>query len=308
MSSRPAPLLAALAAVALAASACAARTAGSGPSPTPPPSTVTRSVPELQLDVLTAVGGRLAYCDPDLYPVARGTSVEAAQARFPAIEQDASAFQAILAREHLQAGQQFTPQELVLINDDYKQMQAIRLQPQGDGYTFTVLVPRSGSPAETERVEGTISRSGQVDIRSRTPGGRIACPICLAEGVVIATPAGPVPIQDITVGMSVWSVDLTGRRFAAVVVATGSSAAPIGHEVVSLRLADGRSVTVSPGHPTTDGRTVGSLRPGDRFDGSVVEAARLVAYRGTATFDLLPSGPTGAYFADGILLASTLAG
>ena len=33
----------------------------------------------------------------------------------------------------------------------------------------------------------------------------------------------------------------------------------------------------------------------------------LVTYEGRATFDLLPSGPTGDYFADGVLLGSTLA-
>jgi hypothetical protein len=82
--------------------------------------------------------------------------------------------------------------------------------------------------------------------------------------------------------------------------------APAGHEVVRLALADGRVVVVSPGHPTADGRTVGRLRTGDRYDGSVVASATLLPYAGARTYDLLPSGPTGTYFADGILLGSTL--
>jgi hypothetical protein len=33
----------------------------------------------------------------------------------------------------------------------------------------------------------------------------------------------------------------------------------------------------------------------------------LIPYTNGSTYDLLPSGPTGTYFADGILLRSTLA-
>jgi hypothetical protein len=45
-----------------------------------------------------------------------------------------------------------------------------------------------------------------------------------------------------------------------------------------------------------------------RFDGSTVVSARRIAYRGGFTYDLLPSGPTGTYFANGVLLGSTLSG
>jgi len=37
-----------------------------------------------------------------------------------------------------------------------------------------------------------------------------------------------------------------------------------------------------------------------------VASADRVAYPGGATFDLLPSGSTGNYWANGVLLASTL--
>src|SRR5229473_1907454 len=75
------------------------------PSPTPTltPTGSVRSLPALQLAVLVAVGGHLDYCDPDLYPVGRGTPLENAQARFPTIEADRAAFQAILQHEHLSA-------------------------------------------------------------------------------------------------------------------------------------------------------------------------------------------------------------
>jgi hypothetical protein len=107
------------------------------------------------------------------------------------------------------------------------------------------------------------------------------------------------------VGMPIWTTDLRGQRITGVVLETGHMQAPLGHEVVRLSLADGRTLTVSPGHPTADGRTVGVLRPGDRYDGTLVARATLIPYAGV-TWDLLPSGPTGTYFVNGVLLGSTL--
>lgn len=77
---------------------------------------------------------------------------------------------------------------------------------------------------------------------------------------------------------------------------------------IHLVLADGRSVTASPGHPLADGRLLGDLRPGDVVDGSQVARADLVPYAGEATFDIVVSGATGTYFIDGIALGSTLPG
>jgi hypothetical protein len=81
---------------------------------------------------------------------------------------------------------------------------------------------------------------------------------------------------------------------------------PARHEVVRLALSDGRVVLVSPGHRLTDGRAVGTLREGDAVDGAIVVAVERVAYGAGATFDVLPAGSTGAYWANGVLLASTL--
>lgn len=277
--------------------ACAKQSAPSGPP---------KSLPALKLAVLKAVGGKIDYCDPDVYPIARGSQLDAAKARFPTIEADTAAFQAILDYEHLTPGQHFTDAQLIAINDDYKQMQAIQLQPDGNGYRFEVLVPQANSPTTNESVTGTVSRSGSVDIAHRGPGKALACPICLAGGVRISTPFGEVPVQDIRPGMAVWTTDLHGRRVLAVVVKTGQMQAPLGHEVIRLALADGRTVEASPGHPTADGRTVGELKPSDSFDGSRVVSAKPIGYSGAATYDLLPSGPTGTYFANGVLLGSTL--
>jgi hypothetical protein len=76
--------------------------------------------------------------------------------------------------------------------------------------------------------------------------------------------------------------------------------------VVHLVLADGRSLRASPSHPLADGRPLGALAPGDSVDGSTVVSAAREPYNGGETYDLLPSGPTGAYWADNILVGTTL--
>jgi len=285
--------------------ACAGSPRG-GPPPSSSPGPA-KTLPQLKLAVLAAVGGRIDYCDPDAYPVPHGTPEENARARFEMIERDRAAFAAILEYEHLSADQQFTDDQLIAISDDYKQMQVIQLQPSGDGYRFSFLVPKSGSQTGNEMVSGSVSRSGAVETEDRKPGTKPNCPICLAAGVLIATPFGDVPVQDVTVGMPIWTVDFQGRRILGVVLETGRTHAPLGHRVVRITLKDGRSVLASPGHPTADGRTVGELRAGDRLDGSQVIAATRIPYSSGMTYDVLASGPTGAYFANGILLGTTLA-
>jgi hypothetical protein len=108
------------------------------------------------------------------------------------------------------------------------------------------------------------------------------------------------------VGDVVWTLDALGARVALPLIEIGSTPDPATHRVVQLRLSDGRAVDVSPGHPTADGRKVGDLAPGENYDGAVVASAELTAYTGGATFDVLPAGGTGMYWANGVLLRSTI--
>jgi hypothetical protein len=132
------------------------------------------------------------------------------------------------------------------------------------------------------------------------------CPICLAADTLIATPNGDVRVTDIRPGMVVWTAGGDGSRIAAPVVEVGSIAVPAGHMMVHVRLADGRELLASPGHRTGDGRPLGSLAGSDMLDGSKITLWELLPYGGQRTYDLLPAGPTGTYWADGILLSSTL--
>lgn len=141
------------------------------------------------------------------------------------------------------------------------------------------------------------------EVTAREQGG---CPRCLPPDAVIATPAGDVAVHDLVAGALVWSLDDQGRRVAVPVVRVGSVATPPSHELVVVELSDGRTVRASAGHPTADGRTVGALAPGDTLDGARVIAVGHRLHDARATFDLLPASSTRAYWADGVLLTSTL--
>jgi len=132
------------------------------------------------------------------------------------------------------------------------------------------------------------------------------CPICLAGGTLIDTPSGSVPVKDLQVGMPVWTTDKTGQRVSGVITKTSKVPVPPTHQMVHLVLNDDRELFVSPGHPTTDGRTVGDLILDDLYDGASVVSIERVSYSDGATYDLLPSGETGFYWANGVLLGSTL--
>lgn len=132
------------------------------------------------------------------------------------------------------------------------------------------------------------------------------CPICLAKNTLIDTPQGAIPVQEIKKGEFVWTVTKLGRRVLGTVVETSNTFVPPDHKVIKLVLSDGRMLFVSPGHPTVDGRTAADLAPGALYDGARVVSSDLILYNNEATYDLLPSGETGFYFANGILLGSTL--
>jgi hypothetical protein len=130
--------------------------------------------------------------------------------------------------------------------------------------------------------------------------------ICLAASDGIATPKGPVLVSQLRPGMVVWTLDANSHRVPMPVLLVNHLSALPGQRILRLSLADGRVVEASAGHPTVDGRHVGNLQPGDVLDGTLISAVESLAYAGD-TWDLLPAGPTGAYWANDVLLGSTLA-
>jgi hypothetical protein len=260
---------------------------------------------QLKFAVMDAVG-RPIYCDPDYFPIARLGGEEAnAVARYPEIKADTEAYAAILAHEHLPSGD-LTDQQKLVVYRAWKLLRAVALTKNGDQYAFGYRVQSQTGSAAYEMVVGTVRVDGVVAISSRSATGAPNCPICLAASTMIATPSGPVRVSDVRIGTVVWTQAADGSRVTAPVVEVGSMEAPAGHLMVRLVLADGRELLVSPGHKTADGRPLGSLHAGDAIDGSTVMQWELVPYAGGRTYDLLPAGATGHYWANGILLASTL--
>lgn len=131
-------------------------------------------------------------------------------------------------------------------------------------------------------------------------------PICLSGETHIATPNGDILVKNMKGGEVVWSINAKGEKIAAPVLVASHTQARTDHHVVHLVLTDGRELFVSPGHPVADGRTAGSLKAGDRLDGSMITTADLVPYHELYTYDILPDSDTGMYIANGILLQSTL--
>jgi hypothetical protein len=263
------------------------------------------SVAELKYRIIDVLG-RLAFCDPDAFPVRRDDEGELARQHLVEIRADGATFAAIAAHLGLDpAAATYTADQQLAIYGAWKELRVLQLDPDGDRYRFDILVGPAATGAYTQIV-GTITSAGAIEVQQRAPAGPPNCPICLARGTLIDTPDGAVAVEALRPGMAVWSVDRAGRRLAGVVLRVGSAAVPPTHRVVNLALADGRWLTVSPGHPLPDGRRLGDLRPGDTLDGSLVVRADLLPYDQPSTFDLLPSGGTGFYWAGGILVASTL--
>jgi hypothetical protein len=261
------------------------------------------SAAELKYRVFDEVG-RPWYCDPDFYPIARADEKDLAMQRFPEIEEDVPTYQAILRHNGLAAAT--TDDQKLVVYRDWKQLNALRLDPVSDTiYGFTVRTQRGQGADQGLSVSGRIHVAGRITIINQQPAGPPICPICLADDARIATPGGELRIVDLREGDFVFTVDPSGSRVAAPVLSVGSTIAPAGHQVELLVLADGRAVRVSPGHPLADGRPAGGLRVGDVVDGSVVAGITRQAYSGR-THDLLPAGPTGAYWANGVLLRSSL--
>jgi len=277
------------------------------PTPVPPtalptlPSS-TLSVAELKYKVLDQFPG-FFYCDPDLYPVARADDGELAQQRFPEIQANQAEFQAILKHTGLSGLTSFTAAQKQLIYSEYKKLNALYFELAGDKYQFLILT--GSDEKHGVFTKGTIDGKGSIAVQDKQPGF-LNCPICLAAGTLIDTPQGAIRVENLEVGDQVWTKNAAGERVIGFILKTGSVRVPATHQIIHLILSDGRELWASSGHPTADGRKLADLKIGDVLDGARVTSVERMPYSGGATYDLLPSGGTGLYWADGILMGSTL--
>lgn len=164
-----------------------------------------------------------------------------------------------------------------------------------------VVQPGGCQPSYPDHVQPQVERGDD--------GRCVAVPChlrCLPDTARISTPSGEVAVSALSVGQPVWTMGPSGRRIAAPVESLSSSPVEVRHVVVEVSLDDGRVLRASAGHPVAGGRVLGAVTRGDVLDGAEVVAIRTLEYAGARTWDLRPAGPTGLYWADGVLLGSTL--
>lgn len=194
-------------------------------------------------------------------------------------------------------------EQTFLVYGEFKKLRgAVHLDRSNDQVRFKIgLKEKTGDIS----VDGLIDRNGAIKILQRE-STFLTCPVCLAAGTRIQTPDGSVLVQNVKPGDRVWTVDATGHKISVPVLKTSAVPVSSQHRVVHLILSDGRELCASPSHPTADGHTVGELEVNGAFNGALVKSAELISYQEYKTYDLLPAGDTAFYWANGILLASTL--
>jgi hypothetical protein len=264
------------------------------------------SFPDLRYRLMERFGP-VFFCDPDGYPVARSDREQGIRS-FPDIVKDTPAFRAMAKHLGLDKVAEFSDDQKGLLYREYKRLRAVKLEAQGENVRFEIRVPKdSAKPARINgvKITGLVDSHGAITISDRVPEV-FTCPVCLAVGTRIDTPSGQIAVEDLRAGMFAWTLNAHGKRIAMPILEVNSVRAPAGHLMTHLSLSEGRELWVSPGHPTADGHLVNQLVSGGAYDGAVIQSTRLERYTGERTFDLLVAGDTGFYWANGILLASTL--
>lgn len=124
---------------------------------------------------------------------------------------------------------------------------------------------------------------------------------------MIDTPDGPIRVTSLRVGDRVFSRDELGVRTIEPVLSVHALAVIEPHQMTELTLSDGRVVRASAGHPLgRGGGSFGELHSGDVLDGATILSVETAPYDGSHTWELLPGGSTGEYWADGVPVGSTL--
>lgn len=169
-------------------------------------------------------------------------------------------------------------------------------------------LPQAGSPCDTPGLNCGLDCSSPIVCKDgvwQWNYCQSCCPVCASPDTPVATPLGDRAIASLKQGDIVYSVD-NGAIVAVPVLRVGSTQV-VSHRVVRVTLDSGAVIELSAGHPTADGRKFGELRPGSRLDDvHFVQSFDVVPYRYGATYDILPASSTGAYFAAGALVGSTL--
>lgn len=187
---------------------------------------------------------------------------------------------------------------------EHKKLSAVAVRRASENETYGFEIRVADDRGSGRAIAGYIDTYGKITVTS-IEATIPTCPICLVADTMIDTPAGAVPVQDLQAGIAVWT-ELNGQRTVATIVLARRVDHRGARSEIRVELDDGRSLSASPGHPAADGRPLGALVPGDLIDGSRVTSVHRINVDGGATYDVLPDGSTGRYWANGILLRSSL--
>jgi hypothetical protein len=222
------------------------------------------------------------------------------------ITKNTDAYQVILKRLDLQTRTSFTDVEKLKVFRECRKLSGAQLDLRTDPPNFNLQITNNSPKRREYNAKGTITWQGDIKILSEQNTGPLRCPICLIEGTMIDTPDGARTVELLTEGMTVWTIGYDGQRIAAKISRVAKYPTSPEHQVVEVKLADGRTITASLGHPLTDGMLIGDVKVGDTVDGSQATEVTIKPYAGNYTYDILPENATGFYWANGILLGSTL--
>lgn len=135
-------------------------------------------------------------------------------------------------------------------------------------------------------------------------GGCVSRTSCIAEGTLVRTPDGEVPIELINVGSRILAGDLSGEQFEATVTATLESRSRV---ILHAFLDNGADLRCTPEHPIATPKgfvKAGSLTVGDRVlvAGGTASVKQIDRSEGpTRVFDLSVE-PGNTFFAAGVLV------
>ncbi len=136
-------------------------------------------------------------------------------------------------------------------------------------------------------------------------GGHNTCR-CLVGDAVISTKKGDVPVSQLKKGDIVFSLNKEGALIEVPIILVSKTKVGANHQFLHISMEDGRELKVSPLHPDSKYQPLQNLKKGDVLDGKKIYSIKLVPANVTYTYDILPKGPTGIYWANGIPIGSTL--
>lgn len=130
---------------------------------------------------------------------------------------------------------------------------------------------------------------------------------CLPGSTQILTSVGNVPIDQLKENDKVLSINSKGEKVEMRIKMVNKVEIVGAHSMVLIELKDGRKLQVSPGHPSSiANKNLGEFIVGEKLEGVSIVKITDISYAEPFTFDILPEGDTGFYWANGILIGSTL--